>query len=320
MGIKFANNASSLLAAPILAADLTLTVTDADAALFPTLGVGDYVFVTLEDRRVVPNLREIVKCTARTDNLLTVIRAQDDTTAHDFFLGAVVSARLTRAALLAFLLEETTRAEAAEAAEATARAAADATELARAQAAEAAITVAFTAADDAESATRAAADTAETNARAVAVAAEATARAAADTAEASARAAGDATNAAAIAAEASTRAAGDATNAAAIAAETAARIAADSALSAAIGAIPVVTSSLQSGTVTSNGSGAFSVTFSPAFSTAGDYAAVDFARSAGLVAGVQSPVLSASTYSGILVDNFNDPVPGYTIGWFAAGR
>lgn len=267
MGIKFANNASSLLAVPALSTDTAITITEADAALFPTLGAGDYVFLTLEDRRVVPNLREIVKCTARSANVLTIVRAQDNTTAQAFFLGAVVSARLTRAALLAFLLEETTRAEAAEAAEAAARAAADTAE-----------TAARIAADAAELARALAAETvlqdaidAEVIARANADGIEAGSRATADAAEASARAAGDATNAAAIAAEATARAAAvtaeASARAAADATEVSARAAGDAANAAAIAAIPSASSTVLTGSAHTDIGGVFSVTFTPAFAT-----------------------------------------------------
>lgn len=207
MSILLSNNASSLLVAPILAADTSLTVVTADAALFPQPTGSDYFLVTLEDRRVVPNLREIVTCTARSAGTLTITRAQEGTAASNFFTGSVVSLRLTAGAIFAVRAEEAALRAAADAAEIVARDAAILVETLRAEAAEAA----------------------EVAARVAAIVAEQTTRAAADTAEATARAASDATLLALRNTDISNLNAAIANNAANIAAETAARIAADAA-------------------------------------------------------------------------------------------
>jgi hypothetical protein len=183
MTILLKNNASSLLALPVLTGDLMITVTLADAVLFPQpAGASEYFLVTLEDRRVVPNLREIVKCTARSDNVLTVERAQEGTFATAFFTGAVVSHRLTAGTVLGLIAEEAAARAAADVIEAAARATGILVETNRATAAEAAEVAARAlavfneqtariAADAAESAARIAADAAEVIARNAAIAA-----------------------------------------------------------------------------------------------------------------------------------------------------
>lgn len=92
-GIKFANNASTQLFKSITSDSTELEVEDNYAAIFPTLGnTGDYFMLTLQD---TTGKREIVKCTGRTDSVLTVVRAQEGTTAKSFPVGALLELRLT---------------------------------------------------------------------------------------------------------------------------------------------------------------------------------------------------------------------------------
>lgn len=81
--MKFRNNASALLAATITSVDTTVQVAAGFGALFPSPTGGDYFYATLEDDS--GNI-EIVKCTARSGDNLTVVRAQDGTTAQAFTL------------------------------------------------------------------------------------------------------------------------------------------------------------------------------------------------------------------------------------------
>jgi hypothetical protein len=81
--ILFSNNASSLLAASISDVDTTVQVAAGFGALFPSPSGGKFFYATLEDD--AGNL-EIVKCTSRTGDNLTVVRAQDGTTAQAFTL------------------------------------------------------------------------------------------------------------------------------------------------------------------------------------------------------------------------------------------
>jgi hypothetical protein len=179
-----------------------------------------------------PDNAEIVRVTDVTGDTLTIVRAQEGTSAQTVTASFALFASITEK-MLEDIEAEIATGVAAEAAlrasadialatgissEATARAAADTAEAtARANA------------DTTEATTRAAGDT--TNA--TAITAEATARANADTTEATNRAAGDATNATAITAEATARASADTAEATARAnadtAEATARAAGDTA-------------------------------------------------------------------------------------------
>jgi hypothetical protein len=81
--ILFANNASALLAATINSTDTTVQVASGFGALFPSPSGGSYFYLTLEDDN---GDVEIVKCTARTGDNLTVERGQEGTTAQGFSL------------------------------------------------------------------------------------------------------------------------------------------------------------------------------------------------------------------------------------------
>lgn len=90
----FANNAISRLAATLLSSNTTLTVLTGTGELFPSPGVGEYFKLTIEDRRT--QQIEIVHCTGRAGDVLTIVRAREDTTAHTLYSGATVSNRITR--------------------------------------------------------------------------------------------------------------------------------------------------------------------------------------------------------------------------------
>jgi len=96
MGIKFANNAFATLASGINSSVTSITVTTGQGARFPTLGAGDYFYATLVD---TPNNLEIVKCTARSTDVLTVVRAQESTTARAYSAGDRIEMRVTAASL-----------------------------------------------------------------------------------------------------------------------------------------------------------------------------------------------------------------------------
>lgn len=96
MAIKFANNASAALASGINSSVTTVTVTTGQGALFPVLVGSDYFYATLVDSS---NNLEIVKVTARTGDSLTVVRAQEGTTARAFVAGDKLELRPTAAAL-----------------------------------------------------------------------------------------------------------------------------------------------------------------------------------------------------------------------------
>lgn len=98
--IVFANNASALLAASIADTDLSIQVDAGFGVLFPSPSGGQYFLATLEDN--AGNI-EVVQCTSRTDDILTVVRAQEGTTAKAFTLNVTrVELRLTKSILEEF--------------------------------------------------------------------------------------------------------------------------------------------------------------------------------------------------------------------------
>lgn len=94
--ILFTNFAFSQLSVGINASATTIVVELGHGARFPAPTAGDYFYVTLENASLA---REIVKVTARTSDTLTVVRAQDGTTALSWLAGDTVALRLNAAAL-----------------------------------------------------------------------------------------------------------------------------------------------------------------------------------------------------------------------------
>jgi hypothetical protein len=92
MGIKLSNNAFGTLAASITSSSTSITLTTGQGARFPTLAGGDYFYATLVD---TSNNLEIVKCTARSTDVLTVVRAQESTTARAYNTGDRIEIRIT---------------------------------------------------------------------------------------------------------------------------------------------------------------------------------------------------------------------------------
>ena len=72
----FANNASTTLASPISASSTTISVYPGQGALFPSPTSGQGFTVTLTDA-ATGKLTEIMLCTNRTGDTLTVTRAQE---------------------------------------------------------------------------------------------------------------------------------------------------------------------------------------------------------------------------------------------------
>ena len=86
--IKFTNNARTLLSTSSLANDATSVSVD-DGSVFPSLSSGNYFYATLE-RASDSTTREIVKVTARSGNDLTIVRAQDNTSATTFSADDII--------------------------------------------------------------------------------------------------------------------------------------------------------------------------------------------------------------------------------------
>lgn len=88
--VRVANNAFGQLASSISDTDTTITLGTGEGARFPSLTGTQYFYATLAD---TSNLLEIVKVTARSGDVLTVIRGQDNTTAKAYDAGDRIELR-----------------------------------------------------------------------------------------------------------------------------------------------------------------------------------------------------------------------------------
>ena len=91
--IKYTNNAKTTLAADINNSVTSATV--ADGSVFPSLSSGEHFYCTFDDG----TNNEIVKVTARSSNTLTIVRAQDNTSARAFSNGDKAELRITAVVL-----------------------------------------------------------------------------------------------------------------------------------------------------------------------------------------------------------------------------
>ena len=82
MSVKFSNNAKTTLSSWITSSATSIAV--ADASVFPSISGSEYFYVTFED---LSGNVEIVKVTAVSSNTLTVVRAQESTTARAYASG-----------------------------------------------------------------------------------------------------------------------------------------------------------------------------------------------------------------------------------------
>lgn len=104
MTLVFANNAGTTLAAIATLSDTSLVLAPGEGARFPNPAVGESFIVTLQDAL----LFEIVECTARATDTLTVVRARESTAAQTWGIGTTVTMRPTAGTMAAF--EQRTRA------------------------------------------------------------------------------------------------------------------------------------------------------------------------------------------------------------------
>lgn len=96
MGLKVTNAGVSTLAASINTSVTSIAIAAGDASKFPTLSEGDWFPLTIVDSS---GNFEIVKVTARSGATLTVVRAQEGTTARSFASGSKCDLRLSAAAI-----------------------------------------------------------------------------------------------------------------------------------------------------------------------------------------------------------------------------
>ena len=93
MSVLYTNNAATNLAASITNVATSLTVTSGTGSLFPNPTNTDYFLVTLIGISGTPI--EIVKCTSRSGDTLTIVRGQEGTTPSAFNAGNNVELRIT---------------------------------------------------------------------------------------------------------------------------------------------------------------------------------------------------------------------------------
>jgi len=99
MAVLFTNNATTNLASTITSGATSITVLTGTGALFPNPTAPDYFLVTLIGISGSPI--EIVKCTARSTDTLTIVRGQEGTTPSAFTGGDQVQLRITAAQMQA---------------------------------------------------------------------------------------------------------------------------------------------------------------------------------------------------------------------------
>jgi hypothetical protein len=92
MPIKLKNNATGILATSISASDTGLVLQAGNGAAFSALGAGEYFYATLAS---AGGTLEIVKVTARVGDTMTVLRAQEGTSAAGFAAGSRLEQRVT---------------------------------------------------------------------------------------------------------------------------------------------------------------------------------------------------------------------------------
>lgn len=97
MGVKVTNNAATTITADLSSTALSLTVATGTGVLFPVLGAGDYFYATLVN---TSGNFEVVKVTARTDDVMTIVRAQEGTLALPFPNNSRFELRVTAASVL----------------------------------------------------------------------------------------------------------------------------------------------------------------------------------------------------------------------------
>lgn len=101
-GQLFANDAGTTLAAAISNTSVTANLAAGSGAQFPSPGAGQWFIATLVDA-ATNLLREIVKVTAISGDTVTMVRAQEGTTALSWLAGDSFSMLLTAGSLNQFL-------------------------------------------------------------------------------------------------------------------------------------------------------------------------------------------------------------------------
>lgn len=96
MVLKITNNATTIVPLAIESTATSLTVATGTGALFPVLGAGDFFHATLSS---TTGGMEIIRVTARADDVMTIVRAQEGTLAIPFPANSRLEIRVTAANL-----------------------------------------------------------------------------------------------------------------------------------------------------------------------------------------------------------------------------
>lgn len=102
MAVKLANNARSVLAQTISATDTQLRITTGHGVKFPTLTTADWFPIALENAN---GQIEYCRCTARNNDVFTVLRGAEGSQALGFSAGDAFELRVTVAALAGFVAD-----------------------------------------------------------------------------------------------------------------------------------------------------------------------------------------------------------------------
>lgn len=98
--LLFFNNSKTNLGAPVNPGDTTITLASGAGALFSPGPTGSqYFLITLSDALTGIN-NEICKCTNVAGDVLTVVRAQEGTSAQSWLVGDTAQGRITAGALM----------------------------------------------------------------------------------------------------------------------------------------------------------------------------------------------------------------------------
>jgi hypothetical protein len=92
--VLLSNNAGTVLALPLASGGTSATLYSGAGALFPNPGAGQYFPLTLISASN-PATIEIVYCTARSGDVVTITRAQEGTTALSWNAGDLVNNQIT---------------------------------------------------------------------------------------------------------------------------------------------------------------------------------------------------------------------------------
>jgi hypothetical protein len=92
MVVKLKNNASTTIPAVVESSATEVTVAANTGSVFPSLTAGDYFYATISS---VLDDYEVVKVTARSGDVLTILRAQEGTLALMFPANSQIALRVT---------------------------------------------------------------------------------------------------------------------------------------------------------------------------------------------------------------------------------